>query len=75
MPHPRESTIAAQAAPCDNLIALAQSPALSRTCRHKRLALIATILASSMALIDSTVVNVALPSIQTELRAGVMGMQ
>jgi EmrB/QacA subfamily drug resistance transporter len=75
MPYSRESTVAAQATPCDNLVALSQSPALSSACAHKRLALIATILASSMALIDSTVVNVALPSIQSELHAGVMGMQ
>src|SRR5258705_13393649 len=37
--------------------------------------LAATILASSMAFIDGTVVNVALPSLQRELQATVIGVQ
>src|SRR5579862_7757943 len=37
--------------------------------------LAATILASSMAFIDSTVVNVALPALQTSLHANVVGVQ
>jgi len=65
---------AAQAGPCDNLAMLAQ-PAGDCACRHKRLALAATILGSSMAFIDGSVVNVALPSIQSELGASVAAMQ
>ena len=37
--------------------------------------LVATILASSMAFIDSTVVNVALPALQTSFDASVVGVQ
>ena len=37
--------------------------------------LVATILGSSMAFIDSTVVNVALPAIQANFRASVVGVQ
>ncbi|GAB2892587.1 hypothetical protein GCM10027093_29880 [Paraburkholderia jirisanensis] len=44
-------------------------------CRRKKLALAATILGSSMAFIDSSVVNVALPSLQNELGASVAAMQ
>jgi EmrB/QacA subfamily drug resistance transporter len=42
---------------------------------RKRLALASTILGSSMAFIDGSVVNVALPSIQTELGASVAAIQ
>jgi hypothetical protein len=61
--------VAAQASPCDELVIGAQPFALGRACRHKRLALAATILGSSMAFIDGSVVNVALPSIQAGLGA------
>ncbi|WOD14852.1 MFS transporter [Paraburkholderia kirstenboschensis] len=67
--------IAAQASPCDELIVRTQPAALDSPCRRKRLALAATILGSSMAFIDGSVVNVALPAIQTELRASVAAMQ
>jgi EmrB/QacA subfamily drug resistance transporter len=67
--------VAAQASPCDELVIGAQPVALERACRHKRLALAATILGSSMAFIDSSVVNVALPSIQAELHASVAAIQ
>jgi EmrB/QacA subfamily drug resistance transporter len=66
--------IAAQASPCDELVIRAQ-PAANNPCRHKRLALAATILGSSMAFIDGSVVNVALPAIQSELGASVAAMQ
>ncbi|MFC0573787.1 MFS transporter [Paraburkholderia solisilvae] len=46
-----------------------------RPCRHKRLALAATILGSSMALIDGSVVNVALAALQSELHASVAAIQ
>ncbi|MEM5370467.1 MFS transporter [Paraburkholderia azotifigens] len=64
----------AQASPCDDLAIRART-ADRLPCRHKRLALAATILGSSMAFIDGSVVNVALPSIQTELGASVAAMQ
>lgn len=67
--------VAAQASPCDELIIRTQPTALDRPCRRKRLALAATILGSSMAFIDGSVVNVALPAIQSELRASVAAMQ
>ncbi|CAM2159642.1 MFS transporter [Paraburkholderia tropica] len=67
--------VAAQASPCDELVIRAQPTAVDRPCRRKRLALAATILGSSMAFIDGSVVNVALPSIQAELGASVAAMQ
>ena len=67
--------VAAQASPCDELIIRTQPAAVDRPCRRKRLALAATILGSSMAFIDGSVVNVALPAIQSELRASVAAMQ
>jgi EmrB/QacA subfamily drug resistance transporter len=67
--------VAALASPCDELVIRAQPTAVDRPCRRKRLALAATILGSSMAFIDGSVVNVALPAIQSELGAGVAAMQ
>ncbi|MEX3963975.1 MFS transporter [Paraburkholderia sp. EG286B] len=67
--------VAAQASPCDELVIRTQPASVDRPCRRKRLALAATILGSSMAFIDGSVVNVALPSIQSELRASVAAMQ
>jgi EmrB/QacA subfamily drug resistance transporter len=66
---------AAQAAPCDELAVLAQPAQPEFNCRHKRAALAATILGSSMAFIDGSVVTIALPSIQSELGASVAAMQ
>jgi len=71
----RAHAIAAQASPCDELVIRAQPVALAEPCRRKRLALAATILGSSMAFIDGSVVNVALPSIQSELGASIAAMQ
>ncbi|MFL6702471.1 MAG: MFS transporter [Paraburkholderia graminis] len=73
-PH-RAHVVAAQASPCDELIIRMQPTALDSPCRRKRLALAATILGSSMAFIDGSVVNVALPAIQSELGASVAAMQ
>jgi EmrB/QacA subfamily drug resistance transporter len=67
--------VAAQASPCDVLIIRTQPTAVDGPCRRKRLALAATILGSSMAFIDGSVVNVALPAIQSEFRASVAAMQ
>nr|WP_143752245.1 MFS transporter [Burkholderia sp. SRS-W-2-2016] len=67
--------ISAQASPCDELVIRAQPATTDFPCRRKRLALAATILGSSMAFIDGSVVNVALPSIQSELGASVAALQ
>jgi len=67
--------VAAQASPCDELVIRAQPTAVDHPCQRKRLALTATILGSSMAFIDGSAVNVALPVIQSELRASVAAMQ
>ncbi|MEX3927112.1 MFS transporter [Paraburkholderia sp. BR10936] len=67
--------VAAQSSPCDALVICAQPTSVDRPCRRKRLALAATILGSSMAFIDGSVVNVALPSIQSELGASVAAIQ
>jgi EmrB/QacA subfamily drug resistance transporter len=67
--------VAAQASPCDELVIRTQPTVVDRPCRRKRLALAATILGSSMAFIDGSVVNVSLPAIQSELGAGVAAMQ
>jgi len=67
--------VAAQASPCDELFIRTQPTTVDRPCRRKRLALAATILGSSMAFIDGSVVNVALPAIQRDLVAGVAAVQ
>ncbi|ASW01122.1 MFS transporter [Paraburkholderia aromaticivorans] len=69
------SVLPAQASPCDALAIRAHPASLVHPCRRKKLALAATILGSSMAFIDGSVVNVALPSIQTELGASVAAIQ
>jgi MFS family permease len=69
------SVLPAQASPCDALAIRARPLSFAHPCRRKKLALAATILGSSMAFIDGSVVNVALPSIQTELGASVAAIQ
>jgi EmrB/QacA subfamily drug resistance transporter len=64
-----------QGSPCDELVIRAQAAAHGRPCRRKKLALAATVLGSSMAFIDGSVVNVALPALQNELGASVAAMQ
>src|ERR1700691_3953890 len=59
--------------PCEEQAARA-APGATQTCRGPWV-LIATILASSMAFIDGTVVNVALPALQTALNASVTDIQ
>jgi EmrB/QacA subfamily drug resistance transporter len=61
--------------PCDE--ALLRSPREVVPCRGRqgKWVLAATIIASSMAFIDSTVVNVALPALQTSFAASVVGVQ
>src|SRR5271169_1793682 len=61
--------------PCDEaLIQSTNTDALTAT-RAGHWILAATILGSSMAFIDSTVVNVALPVLQSDLHASVVGVQ
>lgn len=59
-------------APCDRALT-ATSPA--QPCPHAGLTLAASILASSLAFIDGSVVNVALPTIGRELAADAAGLQ
>src|ERR1700734_3442871 len=61
--------------PCD--AAAMQSDGSAAPCgsEARGWVLVATILGSSMAFIDSTVVNVALPALQTSLEANVVGVQ
>ncbi len=80
MPHREPSSreiasIGIVKAPCDETV-VKESPA-THPCGEKAgpWILTATILASSMAFIDSTVVNVALPALQHSLGATVVGVQ
>ncbi|MEO8434252.1 MAG: MFS transporter [Pyrinomonadaceae bacterium] len=61
--------------PCGEGIILSGKSAAPCTKSQGRWILAATILASSMAFIDGTVVNVALPSLQKNLNATVIGVQ
>ena len=63
-------------APCDESFAASRKPATT-TCgkAQRRWTLAATILGSSMAFIDGTVVNVALPALQSNLKATVTDVQ
>src|SRR6266508_2293791 len=62
-------------APCDEGVILARASVSPCTKTQGRWVLAATILASSMAFIDGTVVNVALPFLQKNLNATVIGVQ
>src|SRR5215467_13389397 len=61
--------------PCDE--AAIQSHVAANPCGRNQgvWVLVATIIASSMAFIDSTVVNVALPALQNSFGASVVGVQ
>lgn len=61
--------------PCDEAVILSRKSATPCSKRQERWILAATILASSMAFIDGTVVNVALPSLQQSLQATAIGVQ
>src|SRR5882762_3449873 len=67
------SSVARQ--PCDEGVILSRKHLTACTKTAGRWILAATILASSMAFIDGTVVNVALPSLQKNLDATVIGVQ
>jgi EmrB/QacA subfamily drug resistance transporter len=61
--------------PCDEAAVRSANALVPCTAQAGRWLLAATILGSSMAFIDSTVVNVALPSLQASLHATVVGVQ
>src|SRR3979409_1887354 len=61
--------------PCDEGVILSRKHLTACTKTAGRWILAATILASSMAFIDGTVVNVALPFLQKDLNATVIGVQ
>src|SRR5882762_9763589 len=61
--------------PCDEGVILGRKTAAPCTKNQRRWILAATILASSMAFIDGTVVNVALPALQKNLQATAIGVQ
>ena len=66
---------ASRARPCKEVTIQATSTALAGAATAKPWVLIATILASSMAYIDESVVNVALPAIETDLAVSVVVIQ
>ena len=60
--------------PCESAVALAIAP--DTACAGRGTWVLAvTILGSSMAFIDGTVVNIALPALQADLHAGINGVQ
>lgn len=61
--------------PCDEVLILAGKSDVPCAAQARRWVLAATILGSSMAFIDSTAVNVALPALQSSLHATVVGVQ
>ncbi|MGH9970208.1 MAG: MFS transporter [Pyrinomonadaceae bacterium] len=61
--------------PCDEAIILSRDASVPCTRNTGRWILAATILASSIAFIDGTVVNVALPALQKSLEATAIGVQ
>ena len=60
--------------PCDDGVILGPACRGKRYPKPRRI-LAATVLGSSMAFIDGTVVNIAMPVLQTELNASVVGVQ
>lgn len=61
--------------PCDEAVIESTIAEIPCTVRARPWILTATILASGMAFIDSTVVNIALPAIQNSLHATIVGVQ
>jgi EmrB/QacA subfamily drug resistance transporter len=75
-PNPSENTsVALMKPPCDDAVLRAANADVPCAKRARGWILAATILGSSMAFIDSTVVNVALPALQSNLHATVVGVQ
>src|SRR5205085_1319616 len=63
------------AEPCDESVIRSAPAAAPCSKQEGRWVLVATVLASSMAFIDSTVVNVALPALQLNLNATIIDVQ
>src|SRR5258708_2008142 len=61
--------------PCDDSLIQHADPASGLAPRAQRWVIAATIMGSSMAFIDGTIVNVALPAIQNDLHATASEMQ
>src|SRR6202789_2316922 len=61
--------------PCDEAAGRAESSGTPCRAESRKWILVATILGSSLAFIDSTVVNVALPALQANFHASVVGVQ
>src|SRR6202521_5346959 len=61
--------------PCDEAVVRSVNANVPCTAQAGRWILAAAILGSSMAFIDSTVVNVALPALQSSLHTTVVGVQ
>ncbi len=61
--------------PCDEAVVRSANAGVPCTAQARGWILAATILGSSMAFIDGTVVNVALPALQASLHATVVGVQ
>src|SRR6266568_175321 len=61
--------------PCDEAVIRARLPGRSCSDKSRPWVLAVTILGSSMAFIDSTVVNVALPALQSNLHATIVDVQ
>src|ERR1700752_5417316 len=61
--------------PCDEAVVRSANADAPCSVQAARWILAATILGSSVAFIDSTVVNVALPALQASLQATVVGVQ
>src|SRR4029077_13884418 len=61
--------------PCDEAVVRSLNAVVPCTAQVGRWILAATIIGSSMAFIDSTIVNVALPSLQARLHTTVVGVQ
>ncbi len=75
-PNPGENTsIAFMKPPCHEAVVGSVNADVPCTPQAGRWILAATILGSSLAFIDSTVVNVALPALQSNLHATVVGVQ
>src|SRR5260370_3716076 len=69
------ASIAPMKPPCDESVVRSVSADVPCTAQAGRWILAATILGSSMAFIDSTVVNVSLPPLQASLHANIVGVQ
>src|SRR5256886_4373738 len=69
------SSIASMRTPCDEAAMRSVGPGVRCGAEARPWILAATILGSSMAFIDSTVVNVALPALQASLHATVVDVQ